>query len=90
MNNKLFVSSLQWRIDDQELEELFAKYGTVVTARVIKDRETGMSHGFGFVTMSTDQEAQEAIARLDGTNYNGRKLIVKIAIPQRPREEVSR
>jgi len=90
MNNKLFVSSLQWRIDDQELEELFAKYGTVVTARVIKDRETGMSRGFGFVTMSTDQEAQEAIARLDGTNYNGRKLIVKIAIPQRPREEVSR
>ena len=90
MNNKLFVSSLQWRIDDQELEELFAKYGTIVTAKVIKVRETGISRGFGFVTMSTDQEAQEAITRLDGTDYNGRKLVVKIAIPQRAREGVNR
>lgn len=85
MNNKLFVASLPWGVDDQELKDLFSKVGNVLSATVIINRDTGKSKGFGFVEMSTDQEAQSAIQQLHGANYNGRKLVVNIAKPQEAR-----
>ena len=83
-NKKLFVGSLPWAIDDAGLAQLFAQAGNVVSAQVVKDRETGRSRGFGFVEMSTDEEAQNAVKNLNGTDVEGRKIVVNIA---RPRED---
>ncbi|OGE29257.1 RNA-binding protein [Candidatus Daviesbacteria bacterium RIFCSPHIGHO2_01_FULL_40_11] len=83
-NKKLFVGSLPWAVDDAKLAELFAQAGNVVSAQVVKDRETGRSRGFGFVEMSTDEEAQNAVKNLNGTDVEGRKIVVNIA---RPRED---
>ena len=83
-NRKLFVGSLPWAIDDAGLAQLFAQAGNVVSAQVVKDRETGRSRGFGFVEMSTDEEAQNAVKNLNGTDVEGRKIVVNIA---RPRED---
>jgi len=80
----LFVGSLPWAVDDAKLAELFAQAGNVVSAQVVKDRETGRSRGFGFVEMSTDEEAQNAVKNLNGTDVEGRKIVVNIA---RPRED---
>ncbi len=83
-NRKLFVGSLPWSIDDAGLAQLFAQAGTVASAQVIKDRETGRSRGFGFVEMSSDEEAQNAVKNLNGSEVEGRKIVVNIA---RPRED---
>ncbi len=83
-NRKLFVGSLPSAIDDAGLAQLFAQAGTVASAQVVKDRETGRSRGFGFVEMSTDEEAQNAVKNLNGTEVEGRKIVVNIA---RPRED---
>ena len=83
-NRKLFVGSLPWAIDDQKLGELFSQAGNVVSAQIVKDRETGRSRGFGFVEMSTDEEAQNAVKILNGMDVEGRKIVVNIA---RPRED---
>lgn len=83
-NRKLFVGSLPWAIDDAALGQLFAQAGTVVSAQVVKDRETGRSRGFGFVEMSSDEEAQNAVKNLNGSDVEGRKIVVNIA---RPRED---
>lgn len=83
-NKKLFVGSLPWSVDDAGLAQIFAQAGTVVSAQVVKDRETGRSRGFGFVEMSTDEEANNAVANLNGTDIEGRKIVVNIA---RPRED---
>ena len=83
-NKKLFVGSLPWGVDDAQLAQIFSQAGTVVSAQVVKDRETGRSRGFGFVEMSSDEEAQAAVANLNGTEVDGRKIVVNIA---RPREE---
>ena len=83
-NRKLFVGSLPWGVDDAQLAQLFAQAGTVVSAQVVKDRETGRSRGFGFVEMSSDEEAQNAVKNLNGSDVDGRKIVVNIA---RPREE---
>ncbi|EKD86596.1 MAG: RNP-1 like protein RNA-binding protein [uncultured bacterium] len=80
----MFVGSLPWAVDDAKLAELFAQAGNVVSAQVVKDRETGRSRGFGFVEMSTDEEAQNAVKNLNGTDVEGRKIVVNIA---RPRED---
>ena len=80
----MFVGSLPWGVDDAQLSQLFSQAGTVVSAQVVKDRETGRSRGFGFVEMSTDEEAQAAVQNLNGTDVEGRKIVVNIA---RPREE---
>ena len=82
-NKKLFVGSLPWSVDDAKLGEIFSQFGTVASASVLKDRETGRSRGFGFVEMSTDEEAQAAINGLNNTEIEGRKIIVNVA---RPRE----
>jgi RNA recognition motif-containing protein len=80
---KLFVGSLPWATDDQKLGELFSQFGEVVSAKVLQDKMTGRSRGFGFVEMSDDAAAQEAIAKLNGSDYEGHKLVVNVA---RPRE----
>ena len=81
---KLFVGSLPWAVDDQKLGDLFAEFGTVVSAVVLKDRMTGRSRGFGFVEMEDDAKAKEAIEKLNGSDMDGRKIVVNEA---RPRED---
>jgi cold-inducible RNA-binding protein len=80
---KLFVGSLPWAVDDAKLAEIFAAAGNVISAQVIMDRQTGRSKGFGFVEMSTEEEAENAVKTLDGSEVDGRKIVVNIA---RPRE----
>ena len=84
MGKKLYVGNLSYTVDSSELEKLFAPHGQVVSAQIINDRDTGRSKGFGFVEMSTDQEATAAVAALNGQEHNGRALTVNEA---RPREE---
>ncbi len=86
MSKKLYVSNLAFAISDSKLEELFGSIGQVVSAKVITDRDTGRSKGFGFVEMSTEQEAADAIAKLNGTEVEGRSIGVSEARPQAPRE----
>ena len=87
MGRKLYVGNLAYSVRDSDLEELFAAHGTVESAQVIMDRDTGRSKGFGFVEMSSDQEAQAAIAALNGKELDGRTLTVNEA---RPKEEGGR
>jgi RNA recognition motif-containing protein len=82
MGKKLYVGNLGYGVANSDLEQLFSAHGTVTSAEVIKDRATGQSKGFGFVEMSTDQEAQSAIAALDGQEMNGRALKVNEARPK--------
>lgn len=84
MGKKLYVGNLGYGVSSSDLEQLFAPFGTVTSAQVIGDRETGRSKGFGFVEMSTDEEAQAAIQGLNGQEHDGRPLTVNEA---RPREE---
>ena len=79
---KLFVGSLPWAVDDAKLAEVFSQAGSVVSAQVIKDRETGRSRGFGFVEMSTEEEANAAVQNLNGSEIDGRKIVVNIARPR--------
>src|ERR1700723_2539434 len=86
MGKKLYVGNLSYSVDSSELEGLFAAHGQVVSAQIINDRDTGRSKGFGFVEMSSDAEAQAAVAALNGQQHEGRALTVNEA---RPREERS-
>lgn len=85
MSKKLYVGNLAYSIGKSELEKLFASHGTVNSAQVITERDSGTSKGFGFVEMASEQEAQAAIAALNGKNVDGRNLIVNEARPQEPR-----
>ena len=84
MSTKLFVGSLSYSVNDDQLKDAFAAAGTVVSAKVIIDRETGRSKGFGFVEMSSDEEAKRAIDMLNGKEIEGRAVAVSEA---RPRED---
>jgi len=84
MEAKLYVGNLPFTTEDADLQVLFAKAGTVKSAQVIKDRASGRSKGFGFVEMSSPDEAQNAITMYHGKDFNGRPLTVNLA---RPREE---
>ena len=84
MAKRLFIGSLPWGVDDAKLAQLFSQAGTVVSAQVVMDRQTGRSRGFGFVEMSTDEEADAAVQNLNGTDVEGRKIVVNVA---RPRED---
>ena len=84
MNTKLFVGNLSFGITDKSLQDAFAAHGTVMEATVMVDRMSGRSRGFGFVTMSTPEEAQRAIDALNGAPIDGRNLTVNLA---RPKEE---
>ncbi len=86
MGNKLYVGGLPYSVTDQQLQDLFAQHGTVSSAKVISDRYTGRSRGFGFVEMATSEEAQKAIAAMNGTQFEGRTLVVNEAKPQEKRE----
>ncbi|MGE5430413.1 MAG: RNA recognition motif domain-containing protein [Syntrophomonadaceae bacterium] len=79
MSTKLFVGSLPWSINDQSLQETFEKYGTVVSSKVIMDRETGRSKGFAFVEMESSDEAKDAILALNNSELNGRNIVVNEA-----------
>lgn len=82
MNNKLYVGGLPFSVTDGQLQELFSAHGSVESARVIADKFTGQSRGFGFVEMGSGTEAQAAISGLNGTQYEGRSLTVNEAKPQ--------
>jgi RNA recognition motif-containing protein len=84
MGKRLYVGNLDYGVTDSDLEQMFAAHGTVESAQVVMDRDTGRSKGFGFVEMKTDQEAQAAIAALNGQLSGGRNLTVNEA---RPRED---
>ena len=84
MGNKLYVGNLAYSVRDDSLQEAFAQFGTVTSAKVMMDRDTGRSKGFGFVEMGSDDEAQAAIAALNGQEHGGRALTVNEA---RPRED---
>ena len=85
MGKKLYVGNLTYDTTDSTLEQLFAPFGTVQSAQVIMDRDTGRSKGFGFVEMGSDQEAQAAIAALSGKEVDGRQLTVNEAKPREDR-----
>ena len=82
MNQKLYVGNLSYDTTDQELQELFAQHGTVQSANVVTDRDTGRSRGFGFVEMGSGEEAQQAIEALNESDFQGRKLVVNEARPK--------
>ena len=84
MGKKLYVGNLSYNVNNADLEQLFAQHGTVTSAQIINDRESGRSKGFGFIEMATDAEADAAIAALNGQQHDGRTLTVNEA---RPREE---
>ena len=85
MGKKLCVGNLTYGVTDSALEQMFAPHGAVQSAQVIMDRDTGRSKGFGFVEMSSDQEAQAAIAALNGQQVDGRSLTVNEAKPREDR-----
>lgn len=85
MGKKLYVGNLTYGVTDSTLEQMFAAHGTVESAQVIMDRDTGRSKGFGFVEMKTDQEAQAAIAAMNGKDHEGRALTVNEAKPREDR-----
>ncbi len=84
MGNKLYVGNLAYSVRDESLQESFSQFGTVTSAKVMMDRETGRSKGFGFVEMGSDAEAQAAINGMNGQALEGRAIVVNEA---RPREE---
>jgi RNA recognition motif-containing protein len=85
VGKKLYVGNLSYNVDNGQLEEMFTKYGQVRSAEVIQDRDTGRSKGFGFVEMSDDNAAREAIEGLNGQDQDGRSLTVNEARPKEPR-----
>jgi len=85
VGKKLYVGNLPFSTTEDELAETFSQCGTVVSARIITDRDTGRAKGFGFVEMSSDEEAQSAISQLSGADYGGRPLTVNEARPMAPR-----
>ncbi len=90
MSNKLYVGGLPYSVTDAKLQEIFSAHGTVESARVISDKFTGQSRGFGFVEMSDSGEAQKAIEALNGTQLDGRTLTVNEAKPMARRDNAGR
>ena len=85
MGKKLYVGNLTYRVSSSDLEQLFSQFGSVESAEVISDRDTGRSKGFGFVEMSSDNEARAAIDALNEQEHDGRRLTVNEARPREPR-----
>lgn len=86
MGKKLYVGNLPYSATEQVLTDAFTECGTVTSAKIIMDRESGRSKGFGFVEMSTNEEAAAAITKFNGADYEGRKMTVNEAKPMAPRE----
>ena len=87
MSKSLYVGGLPYSVAEEKLHELFSAYGTVESARVITDKYTGQSRGFGFVEMSSSAEAEQAIQALNGSQLEGRQLVVNEARPQEKRSD---
>jgi len=87
MNKRLYVGNLSYDLSDDQLKELFAQIGNVVSAKIIRYQDSGRSKGFGFVEMGTEDEAQKAIDTLNGQENMGRKLVVSEARPPKPRTD---
>ena len=87
MGKKLYVGNLSFSTSEQSLQDKFAEFGEVESAKIITDRDTGRSKGFGFVEMATDEAAESAISSLNGTEFEGRTLTVNEARPMVPRSE---
>jgi len=85
MGAKLYVGNLSYNVTDERLQEHFAQHGAVVSARVVTDKFSGRSKGFGFVEMSSDEEAEKAIQAFNGTDFEGRNIVVSEARPQAAR-----
>ena len=85
MNKKLYVGSLSYDTTENTLKDFFSKVGTVDSASIIVDKISGRSKGFGFVEMSTEQEAEKAVAELNGQELDGRTIVVNEARPMKPR-----
>ncbi len=85
MGKKIYVGSLPYSINEQKLSDLFAQYGSVASVKIISDKYSGQSKGFGFVEMSSSEEAQKAITALNGTQLEGRTLVVNEARPMESR-----
>ena len=81
----IYVSNLNFRTQNESLQDLFAKYGEVTSANIITDRDTGRSRGFGFVEMADDAEGQKAIDELNGTDFEGKTITVNVARPKTER-----
>jgi cold-inducible RNA-binding protein len=86
MGKKLYVGNLPFSVNDNSLSDAFAACGTVTSSKVIIDRDSGRSKGFGFVEMSSEAEAQAAISKLNGADWDGRAMTVNEAKPMAPRE----
>jgi len=86
MGAKLYVGNLSYSVTEERLQQHFAQHGSVVSARIITDKFSGRSKGFGFVEMGSDEEAERAISALNGTDFEGRNIVVSEARPQAPRE----
>jgi len=86
MGAKLYVGNLSYSVVEAKLQDLFAQHGNVVGARIITDKFSGRSKGFGFVEMGSDEEAARATEALNGTDFEGRKIVVSEARPQEPRD----
>jgi cold-inducible RNA-binding protein len=86
MGKKLYVGNLPYSATDQILVDTFSQVGTVASAKIIMDRDTGRSKGFGFVEMTTDEEAATAIEQFNGADFDGRRMTVSEARPMAPRE----
>jgi cold-inducible RNA-binding protein len=84
MAKRLYVGNLKYSVTSEQLQELFEQFGTVISAQVLSDRDTGRSRGFGFVEMANDDEAQAAIEALDSRDLDGRRLTVNEARPRTP------
>jgi cold-inducible RNA-binding protein len=87
MGKKLYVGNLPFSATDESLQEMFAQSGSVTSAKIIMDRDTGRSKGFGFVEMASDEEASDAIQRLNGQSVGGRAITVAEARPVTPRDD---
>lgn len=90
MGKKLYVGNLPYTVGDEQLQQMFAPMGSVVSAQVIMDRYSGRSKGFGFVEMSSDEEASRAVAELNGKDQGGRALTVNEARPKEQRDDRDR
>lgn len=82
MNNKLYVGNISFQADENTLEQAFGEFGTVKSVKIITDRDTGRSKGFGFVEMETEDEAADCVSKLDGQDIAGRPVRVNIAKPR--------
>ena len=89
MGSKLYVGNLPYNVTEERLQQHFAQHGSVLSARIITDKFSGRSKGFGFVEMASEQEAERATTALNGTDFEGRNLVVSEARPQAPRDSRS-